>query len=453
MIGKVMQNSSFKATTSYVLSKEAAELMGGNMGGKNTLQLTSEFLMSRNLNPDIKRPVYHFTLSLPHHEHLNNSQWLDLARNYVQEMGLDPERNQYFVARHSDQTHDHIHIVASRINVHNGKAIETWRDRYRSQAIIRKLERDYRLKTIPCSWEVGKQAMTKSQLEKLEQTGVMPVKHQLQQLIDQAAARQPTLTELVRQLQTKGVEVQLSSSRTGDVRGISYALEVDSGRVAIAGSDIGSHYSLPGLQNRLGISFDPHRDLAIFQKPSNLLISNSGIPTAIALQEKTVTDVAPRKVQQKLPRTHTSSPYGKDRNQKYKNSSPSASATVSKLKQSSPPKQVSKHRQHSASSKEVRALAALISAKRILDAISRNSYETDHYAFKRWGEVVTISAKDGRARIAQGDDTAVSGNLSAKDSILIRQLEKSVLEEAQQQEAQAQLERGRSPTKPFGMDH
>lgn len=337
--------------------------------------------------------------------------------------------------------------------MHHGKATETWGDRYRSQAIIRKLEQDYRLTTIPCSWEVGKRSMTKSQLEKLEQTGVLPVKHQLQRLIDQAATQGATLIELVRQLKTQGVEVRLSSSPTGDVRGISYALETDSGRVAIAGSDIGSHYSLPGLQKRLGISYDPQRDLAVFQTSTNIPITSQRIHTAIALQANTVTDSAPPKVQKKLPETHTLNLHGRARIQQYKNSSSLASATVSKLKQSSPPKQVSKHRQHSPSSKEVRVLAALISAKRMLDAISRNSYETDCYAFKRWGEVVTISAKDGRGKIAQGDDTAVSGNMSAKDSIQIRQLEKSVLEEAQQQQVQEQSENGRSPTKPIEIDH
>ncbi len=91
-------------------------------------------------------------------------------------------------------------------------------------------------------------------------TGILPVKQQLQQWIDQATLDQPVLPELVRRLQKQGIEVQLPQTRTGKVKGISYSVETDKGRVAIAGSAVGSHYSLPGLQKHLGISYDPQRD-------------------------------------------------------------------------------------------------------------------------------------------------------------------------------------------------
>ncbi|HEY9629321.1 MAG TPA: hypothetical protein V6C84_18620 [Coleofasciculaceae cyanobacterium] len=59
MIGKIMRNLSFQATTGYVLGKEKAQIIGGNMVGRTTDELVAEFAMSKSFNPDIERPVYH----------------------------------------------------------------------------------------------------------------------------------------------------------------------------------------------------------------------------------------------------------------------------------------------------------------------------------------------------------------------------------------------------------
>ncbi len=310
MIGKVMQNSSFRATTQYVLTKESAELLGGNMGSSTVDLLTAEFHMSQNLNPNIKRPVYHFTISLPHSEHLSQHQWLDLSRDYAQKMGLNPDENQYFVARHSDRQHQHIHIVASRISVLNGRAVETWRDRYRSQAVLRKLEREYGLESVPCSWEVGQRAMTKGQLERLNHTGVLPVKQQLQKLIDHAACDRPSLSKLVMRLQEQGVEVRIALTHKNKVKGISYAMETQTGRVSMAGCDIGSRYSFPGLQKRLGINYDPLRDHHLLQPPTSRqiyqqVIANSDLPQAPKQEDLLAKASQPSKPDQPSSSTHS----------------------------------------------------------------------------------------------------------------------------------------------------
>lgn len=273
LIGKVMKNNSFTATTKYVIEKEQATIIGGNMVGENPKELVTEFMISHDLNPGIRRPVYHFTLSLPKHEDLNNKQFAALAETYLGGMfvldkgqdidkcfsflkDLDLNTHQFFVARHTDREHQHIHIVASRINLIDGKTIQTWHDCYRSEKLIRRLEETYNLQPGICSWEVGKKAQTKSQLELLGSTGVGSVKSEMQSAIEHLATNRPTLPSFLKQLHKVGIETNITYNPNKEIRGISYCLD----DVAISGSKLGKRYSFPGLQKYLGISYEPERD-------------------------------------------------------------------------------------------------------------------------------------------------------------------------------------------------
>jgi hypothetical protein len=280
MIGKVMHNSSFRATTRYVIEKSGATLIGGSVAGDSVKELVAEFMWSNDLNPGLKHPVWHMSLSLPHDEHLSDEQFSDLATQYFAGMVLladdhklvaDRDRfrqrraefvldglseYQYLVARHSDQEHDHVHIVASRINLNTGNGVELWRDKTRNQKILRCLEVEYGLTPVQNSWDVGKKSATKGQLEKQATTGEASIQSRLQDLIEQAAIGQTEMPELFERLMRQGVEVRHGWTRTGKSKGISYSLE----DVAFAGNQLGSRYSFPGLQKHLGVDYQADRD-------------------------------------------------------------------------------------------------------------------------------------------------------------------------------------------------
>jgi len=65
------------------------------------------------------------------------------------------------------------------------------------------------------------------------------------------------MTEFLRRLQAKGVQVRPNVARTGHVSGISYRLD----RVAVKGSGLGRAYSFEGLQREQGVRYDRARDL------------------------------------------------------------------------------------------------------------------------------------------------------------------------------------------------
>jgi hypothetical protein len=279
MIGKVMHNGSFRATTRYVLAKEEGHLIDATMGGLSAETLTAEFMASKDLNPQLKQPVWHLTLSLPHHENLSDEQFAEVGRKYMAGMIMAANNPkileessyleqraefmyeelpayQFFQARHSDREHEHLHIVASRIHLDTGKAVELWRDAFRSQRVIRGLEVEYGLTQVQNSWDIGKKAPTKGQLERQVVTGDEAVQSRLQGLIEDAAIGGPEMPEMFERLMRQGVEVRHGWTRTGKSKGISYGLE----DVAFAGNHLGQRYSFPGLQKHLGVDYQAERD-------------------------------------------------------------------------------------------------------------------------------------------------------------------------------------------------
>jgi len=301
MIGKLMQNDSFAATFGYCFGKSGAKIVGGNvallversdMTPAQTRELIGEtaqiYNLSRSQNHEVKRPVYHIVLSLPCDDNLSDEQWSDLGDRYLaglilgsrepaildEPMRLNAAINQfledelpqyqYAIVQHNDQKHRHAHIVLSRINLETGKAVQTWRDRYRSQKVLRLLESEYGLRQQPNSWEAGRREQSKSQILKQQATGIVSTQVKLQQILDTLTSdsildrgtNRPSMAELLERLQKQGVTVRLDFTRTGKPKGISYAID----GVAIAGNKLGNRYSFNGLQRQLGIVYTPEQN-------------------------------------------------------------------------------------------------------------------------------------------------------------------------------------------------
>jgi hypothetical protein len=266
MIGKQIKGKGFRGLLNYLEGKEQAQLIGGNMSGRNAPELSAEFGLSRALNPHAKRKVYHASLSLPFNERLTNQQWGEVAAKYLEQMGY--VNNQYAVYRHYDQDHDHIHIIASRIRLDTAKIVHDSWDYKRSEVVIRKLEREYGLQEVVSSSERIERNSSTGQRKRIEREEEdyhqgrreMPpelsIKQKLQQLILVAAANQPTMEVFFERLQDLGVEVKHGYTRTGKSKGISYGYQEQ----AFSGTKLGAAYTFPGLQKHLGIDEKEKRD-------------------------------------------------------------------------------------------------------------------------------------------------------------------------------------------------
>ncbi|BAY67150.1 relaxase/mobilization nuclease family protein (plasmid) [Calothrix brevissima NIES-22] len=266
MIGNQTKGQGFRGLLDYLQSQEDAKLIGGNMGGNNAIALAREFKISRQLNPEADRVVYHASLSLPDNERLDDETWNEIANRYLEEMGFDS--NQYVVYRHHNTQHDHIHICASRIRLDNGKIVRDSWDYKRSESIIRQLERDYGLQPTLGSHEklsrkpsIGQQRrIEREQKEYLKGDRLSPqeppIKQQLQELIDRATTDSPTMPQLIERLQIQGVKVRHGLTRNGKSKGISYSMKDQQ----FSGTSLGAAYTFPGLQKHKRVDYQPKRD-------------------------------------------------------------------------------------------------------------------------------------------------------------------------------------------------
>jgi hypothetical protein len=255
MIGKQIKGSSFLGVLNY-LAKENSRLIGGNMAASTPRTLASEFNVARELNPRLKKAVYHASLSLPLTEHLDDEKWCSLSQDYLEGMGFDG--SQYVVYRHTDTEHDHVHIVANRIRITDGSTVNDSWDYPRSEEQIRSLEEKYHLTPTPSSKSKLRRGQTTAEIRKLERTKEESIRLKLQSKLDKAIKPVP-MPELINHLKDNGIDARVSYTRTGKVKGISYQLE----GIAFSGTHLGKSYTFPGLQKYRGVTYLPSQDEAI----------------------------------------------------------------------------------------------------------------------------------------------------------------------------------------------
>ena len=315
MITKIKANKSFRGTTKYVLEKEKAKIIGGNMYGISTNELVEQFTLSAHLNPKLKDPCYHLMLSIPKNDRtLNDEELANLSQRHLASVIVlsrlqgdesqvkqpdkkitDTKLNQlvdefieselpaydFFIARHSDKEHDHTHIVASRVNNLDGKSIRTWNNYAHSEHSARLLEREFQLTPVQSSWESKQKAMTRNQLERVERDG-LPGEEIMRRAIEQVATDKPTIPQLIERLwREHQVKSIVSYYGHGGVRGIKFGIDIGSvnedGSPRLLwkqGGNLNKYKcSFKKLQSELGINYDPKRDDSEIKRLNNFLES------------------------------------------------------------------------------------------------------------------------------------------------------------------------------------
>jgi hypothetical protein len=281
MIGKVLQNNNFKETTRYVLDKEKARLLDGTVMGHETDTISREFLMSRDLNPEIKRPVYHLIDSYSYQDAATKDLSDEFQRDRAIEhfAGLvvsarEPEllrredkteykqkvksfietelyEYQWFCAAHEDTKHRHTHFVASRINLVDGRCIPTWQDQERSQRICREIEQEQGLQQLQSYYDIKRRSLTRGQREEWEKTGTPPVMVVMQNAIDQEINPGRSIEQVVTALKENyGIETIVETAKGKP--GVVFLMEDSKGEVVrMSGSQLGRGYTYPAIQQRL----------------------------------------------------------------------------------------------------------------------------------------------------------------------------------------------------------
>ena len=290
------------------MNQKGAEMLDTNMSGRNPREIVAEFQFGRLLNSNVKSIVFHASMSAAPGEELSNDTWKDFARDYLEGMGFDD--NQYIVVRHHEpedegkHDHAHVHIVASRVKL-TGECVSASWDYIRSNNLMKELEQKYDLVPTPhhLSNQKEQHNPTKGEMRLLYQQQQEfdegkrteppqpSARMKLQALIDELTQQPTTMTNLIDQLQSTGVEVRIKQTRNNIIQGISFAHP--DWEHGFKGSDLGKHYSWAGLQTHKSVSYDPVRDAeAIANSATNSRASTNKKIAAKQLQPEVADGIA-----------------------------------------------------------------------------------------------------------------------------------------------------------------
>lgn len=271
MKAKISKGAGFRGVVNYLLDKERGEIIGGNMAATTQAGLSAEFGAVRTMRPDIAKPVWHVSLSLPPGDSLTTEQWRDVAADFLRKMNA--KDNQYCIVQHRDKAHQHIHIVLNRVTTDGG----VWyadRDVFRAIEATRQLEaeKDYLRPTSDRDYTDKKFRATKREDARRAKGQDIPrqqVHDVIRRVID-TAPRKLTTKEFIEALRKEGIEARPNIASTGRVNGFSFSHGDDK----YTGSKVGAKWA----QLQKEIDYQPSRDNAylmelIGRKPQDTAFS------------------------------------------------------------------------------------------------------------------------------------------------------------------------------------
>ena len=243
MIAKITKGSGFGGVVRYVLdpAKDPVILSEAKQcWGDNADDIALELTAVAKFRPTTKLPVRHFSIGFAEEDGIvDNDIKSEIVVKIMEKMGYGD--CQYFAVAHGRvvdnhhhiHNHDHIHIVANAITPH-GERIPDFKDYYRMELCLRKIEEAYNLKPVENSWE------------KIKRLKATPVPSELQSRIDKTLTDSPNLQEWIDRLEAEGINPRFRITNRGAVQGISY---IHQGEIK-KGSDVDRSWKL--LSSRFG---------------------------------------------------------------------------------------------------------------------------------------------------------------------------------------------------------
>jgi len=285
LIPVIYKKPNFLDTLKYVLGKDDAAIVDTNMMGTKPDEFNQQFLTIKYTNKAIKRQCAHLIISIAHrpnyHEHLSNSQYSYVAREYLKDMGYLPKEESYladtsqFVAvRHHDRNHEHLHIIASRIRL-DGSLVNDSYDYFNSQVSTRRIAAELGLEVTPTTNEAVASRLeqeygiiTLTSPNRSKSIRAVNSKHKtptskeiIRQAIGEAIKDSPTVSTFIQRLEENSIGV-LPKMQEEELLGFTY-IHND---VKIAGYQVYKPYSWNKLRSEYGIMYDPDIDKEVIQK-------------------------------------------------------------------------------------------------------------------------------------------------------------------------------------------
>ena len=226
-MGDLKKRANFARVVNYVNNPKKARLIDSKnvrLDDNTTIARSMQGQADDKPGRKLKNPVYHISLDFAHEDtpKLTDDLMVEIAREYMRRMGI--VNTQYIVSRHTDREHQHLHIVANRVD-NDGNTISASNDRVRNVKICKALTREYGL-----HFSKGKMNVKRDRLR-----GKDKVKYQIYDAIKAALPRCNCWSDLCDRLAKQGIGVNFKYDRhNGKILGVSFT----KGEISFSGSRI-----------------------------------------------------------------------------------------------------------------------------------------------------------------------------------------------------------------------
>ena len=212
MMAKIVKGSDFKGVVDYILDKgkNAQVVAYDGLFIENKETIAMSFNAQSLMNGNVAKPVGHIALSFSKEDEprLTNCVMGGIAIEYMERMGI--KDTQFFIARHFDKEHPHVHIAFNRID-NNGNTISDRHERLRSTRICKELTLIYGLHMAN-----GKENVKRNRLKEPDKT-----KYELYDILKTEVGICGNWGVLVANLKRQGVEVHFSHrGQTDEIQGV-----------------------------------------------------------------------------------------------------------------------------------------------------------------------------------------------------------------------------------------
>src|SRR5690606_11264418 len=149
MIARILYRNNVQGVLKYVLGKAQSTVLGFQNTYSDTdtdKQFFGRVLYHLGNRHDSERRYVHISINLPRGEKLNDNEFFELSKAYMQHMGYGQQP--YIVVRHRDTKHQHVHIVSTTIK-EDCLQINLSNDFKRNVATQKYLERKFNLSPSP----------------------------------------------------------------------------------------------------------------------------------------------------------------------------------------------------------------------------------------------------------------------------------------------------------------
>ena len=241
MMGDLKKRASFAKLVNYVNNPKKARLIDSKdvrLDNNATIAASMQGQADDKPGRKLKNPVYHISLDFAHEDtpKLTDGLMAEIAREYMKRMGI--VNTQYIVCRHTDREHQHLHIVANRVD-NDGNTISDRNDALRNVVVCKALTREYGL-----HFSKGKVNVKRDRLR-----GKDKVKYQIHDAVKAALPLCGSWSDLCDRLAKQGIEVNFKYDKhNSNIAGVSFTKD----GISFSGSRIDRSMDFYRLDKQLG---------------------------------------------------------------------------------------------------------------------------------------------------------------------------------------------------------